>query len=200
MSTEQKLKVVIAGDCAVGKTCLIERMLRDNFDEDTQSSISIAMNPVTTTVEGQSFTYSLWDTAGQEKYKTLAPIYFRDAFIGILVYDITSKATFEKVTEWYQQMNAHMNQGFSLILVGNKSDLDEQREITIKMGSDLSEKLHTKNFLEVSAKTGQNVASLKLLIDKVVYNTINHKNSPQSQTTNVDLTKKGEKSHSSCCK
>ena len=201
MTNDPKLKVVVAGDAAVGKTCLISRMLRDIFDEDTQSSISIAINPVTAIVEGQEFKYSLWDTAGQEKYRTLSPIYFREAIIGIIVYDITSKISFEKVEDWYSAMISYLLPGYEVILIGNKSDLENDRQVSLQMGSQLSEKLKTTNFLEVSAKTGQNIVQLKQLIDRTVFKCMNSQNKSKNANS-IDLTQNNseKKKVIQCCK
>ena len=133
MSNIDNVKVVLLGEPGVGKTCIINRFSYDKYDDRTPSSISAQF--ITKTIDftniNKSIRYEIWDTAGQEKFHSLAKIFYKDAKVICLVYDITSKETFEKMKSyWYEQEVLLNTEGQSIfVVVGNKFDLYENRQV-----------------------------------------------------------------------
>lgn len=188
-------KVVFIGDCGVGKTCIIDKIEHDEFDENTPSSISIAMHRLTGEYNHTTLDFSLWDTAGQEKYRTLAPIYFREASIGVLVYDITSTSTFDSLDSWYSEVDKQMVTGYKLIIVANKRDLEDRREVSFNQGISYAEKAKTDLFFEVSAKDGEGINELYNCLLHCVYEV---QTQPMSVGVKIDQSK--VKKPKDCCK
>ena len=127
------VKVVLLGDSGVGKTCLITRYISETFEQNTASTngASYASKKVNYDKLKKTITLDIWDTAGQEKYKALTKFFYKDAAIAILVYDITQKNSFESIKSyWYEQVKENGEKTIVLGIVGNKSDLYEQEEVS----------------------------------------------------------------------
>ena len=127
------VKVVLLGDSGVGKTCLITRYISETFEQNTASTngASYASKKVNYDKLKKTITLDIWDTAGQEKYKALTKFFYKDAAIAILVYDITQKNSFESIKSyWYEQVKENGEKTVVLGIVGNKSDLYEQEEVS----------------------------------------------------------------------
>ena len=133
MSTMETVKVVLLGEAGVGKTCIISQFISGVFDPDTISSLSAQF--ITKTLEFKEFNKSLkfeiWDTAGQERFRSLAKIFYKDAKVIVLVYDITSKKSFEELKNyWYEeQTKLHVDGNPIFAVVGNKYDLYETTQV-----------------------------------------------------------------------
>ncbi|GKE35555.1 Ras-related protein RabF1, partial [Tanacetum coccineum] len=103
--------------------------------------------------------FEIWDTAGQERYAALAPLYYRGAAVGVIVYDITNPDSFHKAQYWVKELQKHGSPDIVLALVGNKADLQEKREVSVQDGMDYAEK-NGMFFIETSAKTADNINQL----------------------------------------
>ena len=152
-----RLKSILLGNVAVGKTSLLNRFLVNKFTNEYASSIGVEFKlksmPIddNTTVDLQ-----IWDTCGQEKFRTLTRQYYREANAVILVFDLTSKSSFQDVETWIMDVKQHGPKECLLVLVGNKCDLKNQRVITFEEGIELAKK-HNMDYIEVSAKYGYNI-------------------------------------------
>ena len=105
--TPEKIKVVLVGETHIGKTCLISRLIEENFNEDFRSTLVASSSNKTFTYDGQQLTLDIWDTAGQEQFRSLNKVFYKNAIIVILVYDITERKTFEElVNYWYDEIKA----------------------------------------------------------------------------------------------
>ena len=166
-----KLKIIIAGAKAVGKTSLIRRYCTGAFSVDTLSTIGVDFMVKNVTLDnGLEIHFSLWDFAGEEKFRTLFPAYCSGASGALLLFDITQEATFADLNDWLKLINASSGDMVK-ILVGSKVDLEDQRKIT----NDTAEKFKADNniseYIQTSAKTGQNVEEVfntmaKIIVDK----------------------------------
>ena len=126
-------KVVLLGDSGVGKTCIISRYISGQFDENSASTngASYASKNVEYPELGKNLMLDIWDTAGQEKYKALTKFFYKDASVAILVYDITSKLSFDNIKDyWYKQIQENGEKNVVLGIAGNKCDLYEKEEIS----------------------------------------------------------------------
>lgn len=155
-----RVKLVLLGDSGVGKSCIVLRFVRGQFDPT--SKVTVGASFLSQTVALQDSTtvkFEIWDTAGQERYAALAPLYYRGAAVAVVVYDITSAESFTKAQYWVKELQKHGSPDIVMALVGNKADLQEKREVPVQDGIDYAEK-NGMFFIETSAKTADNVNQL----------------------------------------
>ena len=149
-------KYIIVGNPSVGKSCLLNQFLNNKFIEEYEVTVGVEFGAKTIELKDQSrVKLQIWDTAGQESFKSITRNYYRSAAVALIVYDVTSRLSFEKIEEWLNECKANGNKELSLILVGNKSDLIE-REVSYEEGEDYAKK-NGMLFFESSAKTADNV-------------------------------------------
>uniref|UniRef100_A0A0D3BXX1 Uncharacterized protein n=1 Tax=Brassica oleracea var. oleracea TaxID=109376 RepID=A0A0D3BXX1_BRAOL len=155
-----RVKLVLLGDSGVGKSCIVLRFVRGEFD--TTSKVTVGASFLSQTIALQDSTtvkFEIWDTAGQERYSALAPLYYRGAAVAVIVYDITSPESFKKAQYWVKELQKHGAPDIVMALVGNKADLHEKREVLTDDGMELAEK-NGMFFIETSAKTADNINQL----------------------------------------
>jgi len=155
----QKYKMIFVGDQGTGKTCILNRFATNQFDEQYQTTIGLDFQSKNVSIHDQDVRLLLYDTAGQEKFRSLIPMYIRESNIILLVYDITRKESFDNIPKWFTDvLNIKSNEAI-YVLVGNKIDLKDQRKVSYNEGKKLADE---KNiiFEEVSAKTGENFEEL----------------------------------------
>jgi Ras-related protein Rab-6A len=144
----------------VGKTSLITRFMYDSFDTTYQATIGIDFLSKTMYLEDRTVRLQLWDTAGQERFRSLIPSYIRDSSVAVVVYDISSKKTFEQTRKWIDDVRGERGTDVIVVLVGNKTDLgDSKREVTTQQGEEEAKRAGAL-FVETSAKVGHNVKQL----------------------------------------
>ena len=149
-------KIIFVGDAGVGKTTIIGRIMDNPFSEVYEPSIGVDFMSKNIKYQGQNIKLQMWDTAGQEKYKGLIPSYVRNSSIVFLVYDISSKTSFDNIPNWINFIKSIENT--TLVLCGNKIDLDN-REVKKEEGEELAKK-EGISFFEVSAKTDENIKNM----------------------------------------
>jgi len=152
-------KLVLLGYTKAGKSSIITRIVHKNFDKSIQSTIGVAFFTMTIDIDNDTkVKFEIWDSSGQDNYASLVPVYYREASIIILVYDITDKKTFEKMQYQYNNLLPKYNDATIIAVVGNKIDLaDELREVSTEEGTEFTKKNNLPFFFETSAKTGQNI-------------------------------------------
>ncbi|KAF7254748.1 Ras-related protein Rab-6B [Varanus komodoensis] len=143
----------------VGKTSLITRFMYDSFDNTYQATIGIDFLSKTMYLEDRTVRLQLWDTAGQERFRSLIPSYIRDSTVAVVVYDITNLNSFQQTSKWIDDVRTERGSDVIIMLVGNKTDLADKRQITIEEGEQRAKELNVM-FIETSAKTGYNVKQL----------------------------------------
>ena len=155
----RKFKLVFIGDQSVGKTSIISRFQYDTFDTHYQTTIGIDFVSKTVPVDDGTVRLQLWDTAGQERFRSLIPSYIRDSHVAVVVFDITSRESFESTTKWIADVRAQRGNDVVIVLVGNKSDLADKRQVTAEeLEARAAE--HEIMFIETSAKEGFNIKLL----------------------------------------
>ncbi|XP_056295606.1 ras-related protein Rab-41 isoform X3 [Pseudoliparis swirei] len=155
----RKFKLVFLGEQSVGKTSLITRFMYDSFDNTYQATIGIDFLSKTMYLEDRTVRLQLWDTAGQERFRSLIPSYIRDSTIAVVVYDITNLNSFQQTSKWIDDVRTERGSDVIIMLVGNKTDLADKRQITTEEGEQRAKELNVM-FIETSAKTGYNVKQL----------------------------------------
>ncbi|KAK6933410.1 Small GTPase [Dillenia turbinata] len=159
-SKNLRVKLVLLGDSGVGKSCIVLRFVRGQFDPT--SKVTVGASFLSQTIALQDSTtvkFEIWDTAGQERYAALAPLYYRGAAVAVVVYDIMSPESFNKAQYWVKELQKHGSPDIVMALVGNKADLQEKREVPAQDGMDYAEK-NGMFFIETSAKTADNINEL----------------------------------------
>ncbi|KAJ3016978.1 Ras- protein Rab-6A [Thoreauomyces humboldtii] len=144
---------------SAGKTSLITRFMYDSFDTTYQATIGIDFTSKTLYLDDRTVRLQLWDTAGQERFRSLIPSYIRDSSVAVVVYDITNRSSFLNSNKWVDDVRAERGDEVLVVLVGNKTDLTEKREVSTSEG-ELRAKAINALFLETSAKVGHNVKQL----------------------------------------
>jgi small GTP-binding protein len=150
------IKIVLIGDSGVGKTNILSRFTRDQFNPASKSTIGVEFATKTMEVRGKNVKAQIWDTAGQERYRAITSAYYRGAIGAMLLYDITTSLTFNSVPRWLQELRENADPTIVVMLVGNKSDLQDNRAVTIEEGIGFS-KSENLLFIETSAREASNV-------------------------------------------
>jgi Ras-related protein Rab-11A len=148
--------VVLIGDSGVGKSNLLSRFTRNEFNLESKSTIGVEFATKSVQTEGKTIKAQIWDTAGQERYRAITSAYYRGAVGALLVYDISKKESFIGVEKWLKELRDHADSNIVIMLVGNKSDLKHLRAVSTDEGREFAEK-HSLSFIETSALDATNV-------------------------------------------
>ncbi|GAA93714.1 uncharacterized protein L969DRAFT_89522 [Mixia osmundae IAM 14324] len=155
----KKFKLVFLGDQNAGKTSLITQFMYGSFDATYQATIGIDFLSKTMYLEDRTVRLQLWDTAGQERFRSLIPSYIRDSSVAVVVYDITNRSSFASTNKWIDDVRAERGSDVIIVLVGNKTDLNDKRQVTTEEAEKRAKDLGVM-FIETSAKAGHNVKTL----------------------------------------
>lgn len=206
-------KLLLIGNSGVGKSCILMRYADNSFTENFFNTIGVDFKIKTITLNDQVIKMQIWDTAGQDRFRTLTSSYYRGAHGIIIVYDVTNRDSFDNVRQWMQEIEKFASENVNKLLVGNKSDLEEQREVTYDEGVELAKKFDIP-FLEVSAKNSLHVDDtfttmateiqtrfLKEKSQKKDVKNFNMKGNPNSinLNNNTQDVKKDEEKSKNCC-
>ena len=154
-----KLKLIVVGNQGTGKSSILNRFVNDTFEENYQTTIGLDFQSKNITIHDQDVRLIIYDTAGQEKFRSLIPMYIREAQIILIIYDISDRNSFESIPNWIHEVNEVINKEVVFALIGNKIDLEDKRKVTYEEGKKLAEK-NNFVFQEVSAKSGKNFENL----------------------------------------
>lgn len=149
-------KIVLIGDSGVGKSNLLSRFTRDEFNLESKSTIGVEFATKSVNTEGKVIKAQIWDTAGQERYRAITSVYYRGALGALLVYDISKRQSFTNVDRWLRELRDHADQNIVILLVGNKSDLKHIRAVTQEEAAAYAER-EALAFIETSALDATNV-------------------------------------------
>ncbi|KAL5703933.1 Ras-related protein RABA5a [Ranunculus cassubicifolius] len=173
--TEEYLfKVVLIGDSAVGKSNLLSRFARNEFFPNSKSTIGVEFQTQKIDIDGKEVKAQIWDTAGQERFRAVTSAYYRGAVGALVVYDISRHQTFESIGRWLNELQTHSDMNVITILIGNKSDLKDAREVTTDQGKALAE-AQGLFFMETSALDSSNVVAAFETVVKEIYNILSRK-------------------------
>ena len=151
-------KVVILGDCAVGKTNILSRIMKNEFRKESRSTISVELSSKFFKIDNKIIKINLWDTAGQERYASVTGTYYKGAKGVFIVYDMTRKETFDNVDKWYKEVKMLNNEEIIIFLIGNKSDLTFLKQVSIDEGKKKAN-IYKMIFYETSALDSSNIKS-----------------------------------------
>lgn len=193
---EEAYKVCVIGDSTVGKTTLINKYATQKFTEDTMPTIGNSYVPVTVNLGVKNIGLNLWDTAGQERFRSLVPLYAREAFCVIIVFDLSLPQSFYNVEEWYNCCREEVGLKCPIILCGNKEDMEN--EIDLELPFQWARE-HDCEYFMTSAKSGHNITELFL---KVANQCINYNINRIKEVTTDDTSKiipKSSRCYMPCC-
>jgi len=164
-------KFIIIGDAATGKSCLLHRFIDDKFRKESTHTIGVEFGSKIIEVGGHFVKLQIWDTAGQERFRSVTRSYYRGAAGTILVYDITSRESYNHVSSWLNDAKALANPDIAIVLVGNKIDLSSEREVSFLEASRFAQE-NELMFLETSALTGEGVSEVFLKCARTILSKI----------------------------
>uniref|UniRef100_A0A3B3QPU6 Ras-related protein Rab-21 n=2 Tax=Paramormyrops kingsleyae TaxID=1676925 RepID=A0A3B3QPU6_9TELE len=154
-------KVVLLGEGCVGKTSLVLRYCENKFNDKHITTLQASFLTKKLNIGGKRVNLAIWDTAGQERFHALGPIYYRDSNGAILVYDITDEDSFQKVKNWVKELRKMLGNEISLCIVGNKIDLEKERNVSIQEAEGYAESVGAKHY-HTSAKLNKGIEELFL--------------------------------------
>ena len=149
-------KIILIGDSSVGKTNIFTKYLNDEFDPDSKATVGVEFGTKNLKINNKLIKVQIWDTAGQERYRSITSAYYKGAKGSLLVYDITNKLTFDNLDKWISELKNNGDSDISMILVGNKTDLESNRVVSLEEGKNKA-KFNKMAFIETSALNGNNI-------------------------------------------
>jgi len=164
-------KYIIVGDTGVGKSCLLLQFSEKKFNPKHLLTIGVEFGSKIVDMDNKQIKLQIWDTAGQEKFRAITRSYYRGAAGALLVYDITRRDTFENLQIWLDDCLKFSNPNIVIIIIGNKTDLESERQVPTEEGMEYARK-NGFNFMETSAKNSDNVEEAFLRTAKEVYNKV----------------------------
>ena len=205
---EMMVKVILIGDSGVGKTNIMSKFLKNQFMEESKATIGVEFGSKLFNHEGHKIKAQIWDTAGQEKYKAITGAYYKGSKGALVVYDITQKKTFENIEKWINDLKAAGDPKITIILIGNKNDLDDKRQVSKDQGEEKARSFGCA-FLETSAYSGDNIDKAFNLMVKEIYEKFSNDSTGEDELApgsngngkDVELDKVNDKNikKKSCC-
>ena len=191
------LKIIILGSSEVGKTCILNRYFNNDFKENSLSTIGIDFQTKYFKFEDRKIKVNYTDTAGQEKFRAISVNYIKGTNGVILVFDITNKESFDLLETWMNELRENNKVDVSKVLIGNKSDLQEKREVTMEEAEKFAESIGCKYF-EGSAKTGDNIFDALDEIARITYFSVKD-NEEEISRDSIVLEKDQREQKKKCC-
>lgn len=195
--------MILIGDSGVGKSSLLTRYSRNEFSNETKTTIGVEFASILVNIDHKHIKVTIWDTAGQERFRAATSAYYRNTLGAFVVYDITNRSTFLNVTKWIEELKEHAENEVCMTLVGNKCDLRHLRAISKDEAMDFAD-AHNMNFMETSALDSVNIESTFKEIITEIYKKVEAEieeasnNEDSYKTINVTLKPDGE-SKLACC-
>ena len=163
-------KLIFIGDSSVGKSCLTTKAVKNEFEDYYQATVGFEFMTFNLKLNDKIIKFQIWDTCGQEIYKSLISNFYRNSSLAVLVYSIDNKESFNHIENWLNDLKSQANEDVRIFLVGNKADLEEERKVTKEEGEKYKLDYNLDLFMETSAKTGQNARNVLIEAAKILYN------------------------------
>ena len=189
ISYELLFKIIIIGDSGSGKSNILSRYLNDEFNLESKNTVGVELGTKYLKIKGKGAKLQIWDTAGQERYRSITTSYYKGSHGCFIVYDIANEESFENVDKWYSEAVKTISENASIILVGNKCDLEDQRKITKEMGEEKAKNLKCP-FFETSAKTKINIEEIFQEITNNIYDKVGDKG--ENEMDNIDIVREDD--------
>ena len=181
---DYSFKIIVIGDSSVGKSCLTIRGTRDKYKDFYTPTIGFEFLALNLKIRGKIIRLKIWDTCGQEIYRSLISSFYRNSSLAIIVYAINNKQSFENLESWLDEIKCQTHPNLKIFLIGNKSDLENERVISKNEAEKLAKEYNFDLFMETSAKTGENAQLVFVKAAQILYDEcIHYKESRESNTT-----------------
>ena len=191
------VKIILLGDSAVGKTCIINRYLNNEFISEATSTLGSISNKKEVIKNERKYSMNIWDTTGQEKYRSITNLFINGSNIVILVYSIDSKSSFESLDFWYNSVKEKLErQNFLLSVVGNKGDLTENEQVSEEEAKKFAAEINAKFYL-VSAKEDPN--GIHNLFDSLMDEFIDNSKLYTNDTDSINISYESKNKKKSNC-
>jgi len=162
-------KLIVIGDSGVGKSCLTNKATKNIFEENYNATIGFEFFTFNIKLGEKIIKLQIWDTCGQELYRSLITNFYRNSSLAIIVYTVTDRQSFDNIDLWYKELRTHSNPNVKVFLIGNKIDLDDQRKVKTEEGQRYAEQYKLNKFVETSAKSGFNAKNIFIEAAKLLY-------------------------------
>lgn len=162
------------GNASVGKSCILNTFLNNIFSSDYKVTVGVEFGTKTIKIKKKTIKLQIWDTSGQENFKSITRSYFRSAAVALIVFDITSKESFLDAEKWISEVEENGNKTVSLFLIGNKIDLETKRCVSFEEAKNFAN-YYNMEYIETSAKNGDNVNDVFKKSAEMVLNKISKK-------------------------
>ena len=197
-------KIIVIGDSNVGKSCLTTQAVRNKFIDFYQTTVGFEFLTFNLRMNSRVVKLQVWDTCGQEVYKSLISNFYRNSSLALIVYAINNRDSFEHAEIWLSELKNQSNPNIKIFLVGNKCDLENNRVVSKEEGIKFKEEKNLDKFVETSAKTGKNARNILLEAAKMLYKGyLDRKDklsiTPSETTEGTQLETKKRDIHSKCC-
>ena len=186
-------KIIVIGDSGVGKSCLTTQAVRNNFEEFYTATVGFEFLTFNMRINNNVLKLQIWDTCGQEVYKSLISNFYRNSSLALILYAINNRDSFLHAETWLNDLKNQANPNVKVFLVGNKSDLENERVISKEEGEKFKEEKKLDRFIETSAKTGENARSALLEAAKLLYKDYLKAKQNLANGEDVDDNNKGNK-------
>ena len=184
-------KIIVIGDSGVGKSCLSTKATRNKFENDHCPTVGFEFFTFNIKIENKVIKLQIWDTCGQELYRSLITNFYRNSSLAIIVYAINSRESFKNIDMWLKELRTNSSPDTKVILIGNKIDLEDERQIKTEEGKSFAKENNLTNFMESSAKSGFNCQNIFIYIAKLlrddflIYNKNNDEEDINSSASSV---------------
>jgi small GTP-binding protein len=202
---EIKMKILLIGESKVGKTCLINSYVIRSFNINQLSTVGLDFRTKKLDIQGKQIILNIYDTAGQERFRNLATGYMKSADGFLVCFDLTSESTLENVTYWINSIKNTARKNASMLIIGNKSDLNEDREVTTEQGKQFAAKngidyLETSSKMHIGVDEAFETLVKKILEQREIEEGLSDKNEGGSKGVQLGNTKeKGKNKEKRCC-
>ena len=201
-------KMIVIGDAGVGKSCLTSRAIKERFETDYSPTVGFEFLTFSTKIEDKVIKLQIWDTCGQEVYRSLITNFYRNASLAMMVYSIDSRESFLHINQWLKEIKVQSHPDVKIILIGNKSDLKDERQVTYQEAKRFKDENQLLYFEETSAKTGINAKEVFTEAARILFN--EHKkykmrantrefDNKKQEITPTKLTKVEQNRNKGCC-
>ena len=162
-------KLIVIGDSGVGKSCLTTKAVKNNFEDYYQATVGFEFLTFNMKINDMVIKMQIWDTCGQEIYRSLISNFYRNSSLAVILYSIDNRESFEHAENWLNDLKSQANPEVRIFLVGNKCDLEEQRQVSKEEGMKYKTDQGLDLFMETSAKTGYNARNVLIEAAKILY-------------------------------
>ena len=199
MSVDETVKIITLGESSVGKTSILAKYVDDIFDINMISTLGVDFKRKTEIIDNKQINIKVWDTAGQECFRNIQKIYYHNTEGVLLVFDLTSRETFEQLNYWFENIKIECPKDVAICLVGNKSDLKDHIDVSDEDINEYLKKNNNPKFFKTSAATGENIKEVFQYISREIMEKKKEENQNNTKRIQVIKTNMRREKKKTCC-